>query len=222
MKKLILTAVETLAAKHAPPQVIKENLFLKRFTCALLLVFLLMTPAAANSARPKYVFLFIGDGMGEQQVESAELALAKTPEAKLSFRKFPVSGSQRTQSLSNGATDSAAAATAIACGVRTRNGMLGMSISNQPLPSIARQAHEQGWKIGILTSVSIDHATPAGFYAHSASRGSVSKIAAAMAESTVSVLRWRRHGGAEKRPTAGRRGQSATGNPQGVYRRPHA
>jgi alkaline phosphatase len=131
----------------------------------------------------KHVFLFIGDGMGEKMVEATELAMAKSPEDKLSFRKFPVLGWQRTASANAEVTDSAAAITAIACGIRTNNGMLGVSPEGKAVESIAEIAHRAGWKIGILSSVSLDHATPAGFYAHDNSRQNMSAIAQSFADS---------------------------------------
>jgi alkaline phosphatase len=154
-----------------------------RLLLALGLFLSLWLSLAAADAQPKHVFLFIGDGMGEIQAEATERALAKTPADKLSFRTFPVQGWQNTAAANATVTDSAAAATAIACGVRTNNGMLGMTPDAKPVPSIATLAHERGWKVGILTSVSIDHATPAGFYAHDASRGNLSAISETLADS---------------------------------------
>ncbi|MDD2708386.1 MAG: alkaline phosphatase [Verrucomicrobiae bacterium] len=146
------------------------------------LSFVCAEQAFAQEINPKYIFLFIGDGMGELQAEAAEKALCKNGE-KLAFRAFPVQGWQQTASANSKVTDSSAAATALACGVRTNNGMLGIAPDGKPVESIASQLHAEGWKIGILTSVSIDHATPAGFYAHEGSRGSYPLIAKTMAES---------------------------------------
>lgn len=133
---------------------------------------------------PEFIFLFIGDGMGEVQVEAAERAkIAKTSKG-LVFTSFPVKGWQKTSSANAKITDSAAAATAIACGQKTNNGMLGVDPDSKELPTIAEIAHEKGWKIGILTSVSLDHATPAGFYAKVKSRKEYASISRAFANST--------------------------------------
>jgi alkaline phosphatase len=83
-----------------------------------------------------------------------------------------------TYSLSNGVTDSAAGGTALAVGKKTKNGVIGMdSSATVPFKSIAYAAKEKGLKVGITTSVSIDHATPASFYAHQASRNMYYEIA---------------------------------------------
>ncbi len=153
----------------------------KFFTLVTALI--LCLAISAIGGEPRHVFLFIGDGMGERQVEAAELAKAKGSGEKLSFREFPVLGWQKTASANQKVTDSAAAATAIACGVKTNNGMLGVSPDEKSLESIAVLAHKAGWRIGILSSVSLDHATPAGFYANDKSRGNMSEISKQLAES---------------------------------------
>ncbi len=153
----------------------------KSFTLATALI--LFLAIFAIGGEPRHVLLFIGDGMGEMQVEAAELAKAKGSGEKLSFREFPVLGWQRTASANAKITDSAAAITAIACGVRTNNGMLGITPDGRPLESIAVIAHKAGWRIGILSSVSLDHATPAGFYANDKSRGNMSAISRQLADS---------------------------------------
>ncbi len=137
---------------------------------------------SADEPAIKHVFLFIGDGMGDTQAEAAELAIEGSPELKLSFRKFPIIGWQKTGAI-GGTTDSAAAATAIACGVKTKNKMLGLSPEGTELDSIAIIAKKAAWKIGILSSVSLDHATPAGFYARDNSRGNYSAISKTLADS---------------------------------------
>lgn len=125
--------------------------------------------------KAKYVFFFIGDGMGIVQVASAEFYggtdLPNTGVRQLSFTKFPIVNMVSTYSTSNPITCSSAAGTALACGVRTANNVLGMDSSRTtPVYSIAVQAKEAGMKVGIVTSVSIDHATPAAFYAHQPDR----------------------------------------------------
>lgn len=132
---------------------------------------------AAPSAR--YIFLFIGDGMGIQQRNAAELFLAGAPaggkhnkegESHLVMNSLPAQGILTTQSLS-GITDSAAAATAIATGKKTSNGRIGMDASgNIKLLSIAKIAKNKGMKVGIITSSFLQDATPAAFYANAQSR----------------------------------------------------
>ena len=79
---------------------------------------------------------------------------------------FPYSGHAATFSKTNGITDSAAAGTCLATGSKTRNGMLGLDQDSAQLTSIAEKLKAQGWGVGIMTTVAIDHATPGAFYAH--------------------------------------------------------
>lgn len=130
---------------------------------------------AEKVKRAKYVFFFIGDGMGVSQIASAEFyqgtKQADKGDSLLSFTKFPVVNTVSTYSTSNSVTCSSAAGTALASGVRTANGVLGMDSSRTiSLYSIAVQAKGAGMKVGIVTNVSIDHATPAAFYAHQPDR----------------------------------------------------
>lgn len=138
-------------------------------------------PAPSPTHEPpslKYVFLFIGDGMGFAQVEAAELL-----GGGLSFTDFPAQGSMTTFSADAAVTDSAASATAIACGVKTKNGLLGLAADEKtPLESIAYQYQKAGMKVGIVSSVPLNHATPAAFYAHSA-RSDYYGVAIQMADS---------------------------------------
>ena len=90
----------------------------------------------------------------------------------LCFTSFPYTGLARTYSTDNSITDSAAGGTALATGVKTKNGTISMDREHKkPLKTIAERAKEKGNAVGILTSVSVDHATPASFYAHTPSRG---------------------------------------------------
>ncbi len=120
-------------------------------------------PVIVPNNIPKYVFFFIGDGMGYTHVKATENLLG----VPLSFSSFPVQGSSTTYPANgeNVVTDSAAAATALASGVKTLNYRLGLSPEGDRLLGIAYKYKSYGAKIGIATSVSIDHATPAGFYA---------------------------------------------------------
>ena len=125
--------------------------------------------------RAKYVFFFIGDGMGTNQVYTAETYLAAVEGRigikELCFPSFPYSAYVTTYSATNGITDSSAAGTALACGHKTKNGAEGvLKDLVTPITSIADWAHASGAAVGIATSVTVDHATPAAFYAHVASR----------------------------------------------------
>lgn len=136
----------------------------------------------------KYVFYFIGDGMGSNQVLGAEMyrsALQGQPLGRVQtlMTTFPYSGSASSYSKSNGITDSAAAGTCLATGKKTKNGMLGLDQDSAFIPTIAEELKAQGWGIGIMTTVAIDHATPAAFYAHVPKRNKYYRIGEQLIES---------------------------------------
>jgi len=151
--------------------------------------------AAAMAGAPKYVFFFVGDGMSNSQIQATEAYLTvknggKATEAadlqkeenRLNMSKLPVLGMQTTYDAHALMTDSASAGTAFACGVKTASGVIGMDDTKTiSYKSIAQLAAEQGKRIGIISSVSLDHATPAAFYASVPSRGDMNTIAKQMA-----------------------------------------
>jgi len=123
----------------------------------------------------KYVFYFIGDGMGQNQVQLAELYQGELDGyigvKPLLFTQFPQASVATTFSRTNGVTDSAASGTALSTGTKTANGCIGVALDKKtPLKSIALRAKEAGKKVGVSSSVGVNHATPAAFYAHDESR----------------------------------------------------
>jgi alkaline phosphatase len=124
----------------------------------------------------KYIFLFIGDGMGSLHLEIAEKALKKQTQEKLWINTLPVKGRINTLSFGGKVTDSAAAVTALACGHKTRNGVLGLDEKANPVLSVAEKAKKMNWKVGIVSNVQLNHATPAGFYAHRSKRSMYDEI----------------------------------------------
>ena len=116
------------------------------------------------------MFLFIGDGMSTPQRMVAEEFLRTTDGGGLAMNELPYETNTRTRSADAVITDSAAAATAIACGEKTANGMLGLRPDGTRLKSVAEVAKKAGMKVGIVTTVTVVHATPAGFYAHNRDR----------------------------------------------------
>lgn len=149
---------------------------------------------AANPDMPglrhaKFVFLFIGDGMAMPQISSAEVfAKAMTSQdiavKRLGFTQFPVAGLTTTYDAGSFITDSASAGTALATGNKTLNGVINMDTTKtKHFKTITEYAHERGVKIGIVTSVSLDHATPASFYAKSPSRGNYYDISVQLGKS---------------------------------------
>ena len=138
-------------------------------------------------AAPKYVFLFIGDGMASPQIHATEAYLASLEQddtvaggvkaVNLTMSRFPVHGMQMSYANNRFITGSAAAGTALACGKKTNIGVIAMDPDGvNPYTSIAELAKEKGMKVGIISSVSIDHATPAVFYAHQPCRNNYEQI----------------------------------------------
>lgn len=125
-------------------------------------------------AQVKYIFYFIGDGMGANQVLMSEMYLAdlegKLGRNQLFMTHMPVAGMCATHSASDPITDSSAAGTTLATGEKTVNGRLGIGVKGDTLTTIAEELKREGWHVGVITTVAIDHATPAAFYAKSKSR----------------------------------------------------
>lgn len=135
--------------------------------------------------KAKYVFLFIGDGNGLSQISVAEnyLGHMKTGEEtaeRFNFTTFPSSGIITTYSDDSFITDSAAAGTALATGHKTFSGTLGLDTEGNELVSIAEVAKMNDMKIGIVSTVTMTHATPAAFFANVESRRDYLDIAKAM------------------------------------------
>ncbi|MHC1703888.1 MAG: alkaline phosphatase [Tenuifilaceae bacterium] len=133
-----------------------------------------------QNIKAKYIFLFIGDGMGIQQVNATQVYIDSVvrDNNNISFINFPVQTFCTTFAANQYITCSAAAGTAISSGSKTSIGTIGLNYNHtDTLFSFAKTLKAKGFKIGILSSVSIDHATPAAFYAHQGSRGSNYEIA---------------------------------------------
>ena len=145
-----------------------------RVRCVLCLVHVFL--ALACAASPKNIFLFIGDGMSVPQRMMADEYSRYLGRGPLAMNALPIQGSSRTRSADSLITDSAAAATAIACGEKTKNYMSGVDPDGRRLESVAEVAKQVGLRVGVVTTVTITHATPAGFYAHRSSRGCTYQI----------------------------------------------
>ena len=148
---------------------------------------LLLLIAATGFAQPKYIFYFIGDGMGPSHVLATELYLGELQGVigrpqKLVFTQFPESAFVTTFSASNGVTDSAASGTALSTGYKTSNGRIGTDANGNNIYSVAYDAKNAGKAVGIATTVCINHATPSAFYAHNNSRNNYNEIAQWMLE----------------------------------------
>lgn len=154
------------------------------------IIFIFAVLAGRTAEAPRYIFYFIGDGMGMGQVMATE-AYNRTilgSSEPLLMMQFPVTSQSTTYSFSSPVTDSAAAGTALATGIKTRNGMLGMDPDSIPVTSVARELADRGYGIALITSVPIDDATPGAFYAHVPSRGQYYDIGRQLAESGYDFL----------------------------------
>ncbi|MDR0764588.1 MAG: alkaline phosphatase [Synergistaceae bacterium] len=178
---------------------------------ALVLVLLLAGMGAAEN-RAKYIFVFIGDGTSIPQRNAAELYLASRNNPKdlelailraenkfprgngvtdfkpsiqrMLMSSFPGQGFSSTYSANSLITDSSSSGTAIATGHKTRDGVVGMDpTATERYVSMAKMARDKGMKVGIISTVSIEHATPASFYACSPHRDFYYEIALQIPES---------------------------------------
>lgn len=151
-----------------------------------------ITAPATGKGTPKYVFVFIGDGMSYPQIQSAAYYTGKdaagivdvvkksenpsdSPEMKaLSFYQFPIAGSASTYDATSFAPDSASTATSIFTGYKTHSSSINVDITKKiKYRTIAEQLRDQKkYKIGVISTVNLNHATPAATYAHQASRKS--------------------------------------------------
>ena len=146
---------------------------MKKFVSILFLSIITLSVMAEGQV--KYVFYFIGDGMGVNQINITETYLAalkgRIGIEPITMSEFPVVGMVNTYSATNGVTDSAAGGTALATGKKTKNGAIGvLQDLKTPCTSIAAWAKDAGAAVGVATNVAITHATPASFYGHQPDR----------------------------------------------------
>ncbi len=132
------------------------------------------TPARS----PKNVILMVGDGMGRGSIRAAGL-FAHGAAGSLAFENFPHQSLVRTASADQTVTDSAAAATAMACGRKVNNGVLSLAIpgNGAELETVLEAHQARGHRVGLVITAAIEDATPAAFAAHEASRSSYPQIA---------------------------------------------
>jgi alkaline phosphatase len=137
-----------------------------------------------NSGSVKNIILFIGDGMGVAQVY-AGMTKSDHP---FYLERFPYSGFSKTYAADNYITDSAAGGTAIACGTKTNNGMIGVKADSTIVSSIMELVHKNGFATGIVSTSAVTHATPASFVAHKAGRDNYEDIAKDFLRGTVDIF----------------------------------
>jgi alkaline phosphatase len=157
---------------------------MKKIFCMMAAAALLLMAVSCgrqDAQKAKYVFYFIGDGMGSTHVAAAEAYLAQERGVigmdPLCFTQFPVMGEATSFSANSIITDSSAAGTALSTGEKTKNGMLCIAPdSTTLLKSIAYKIHEAGYSVGVMSTTPINHATPAAFFGHNIKRGNYYEI----------------------------------------------
>lgn len=143
-------------------------------------------PLPVVDARPRSTIIFIGDGMGFGQVTAARIK-AVGRDGRLFMERMPSTGIVVTHSDSNLVPDSAACGTALACGVKTANGVVGQTAEARTM-SILEAARQKGMRTGLVATSSITDATPAAFVAHVTSRKMEALIAEQILTARVNVL----------------------------------
>ena len=124
-----------------------------------------------SGKKPKYIFLFIGDGMSYSQLQLADYYLKETGNNGLDILKLSTNGTMQNPDKTSLIPDSASTATAMATGEKTKSGNINVSEDGkEKYETITQKLKKDGYKIGIATTVNINHATPAGFSAHRESR----------------------------------------------------
>jgi alkaline phosphatase len=134
--------------------------------------------------KPKNIIFFIGDGMGIAHVYAG----MTRNHGKLYLEKCTHVGLQKTYSSNNYITDSAASGTALATGVKTKNGMLGMNADSIPVKTILEYSEENGFATGLVATCSITHATPASFISHQVNRNMYEEIAADFLKTDIDLF----------------------------------
>ena len=151
---------------------------------ACLLFVFLSAPSLSAKKNPKNVIFLIGDGMGLAQIYAGMVANGNS----LELERCTTSGFSKTYSFNNFTTDSGAGGTALACGVKTKNGMIGMSPDSVAVQSILELSEKNKLSTGIVVACAVTHATPASYIAHQVNRDMFEEIAADYLKTDIDVF----------------------------------
>ncbi|MDG1023764.1 MAG: alkaline phosphatase [Flavobacteriaceae bacterium] len=149
-----------------------------------LLVIILSCQLGFTQEKTPNIILMIGDGMGLTQISSGMYANNNST----ALEGFEFIGLSKTYASNQLITDSAASGTAMATGVKTYNGAIGIDPQKRPQKSILQYCQEKGYSTALLATSSIVHATPASFYAHVKSRNQYEDIALQLSEDRVDLF----------------------------------
>ncbi|WP_136796874.1 alkaline phosphatase [Desulfosediminicola ganghwensis] len=160
-------------------------------TVGLCMVALFISAPAIGAEQPKYVFYMIGDGLGASQRQFSEFFVREKEQdnsKELLMNTFEVAGLNSTYAADTLITDSAAAGTALASGVKTNKGVIGKDAKGNDVKTLVEAAELEGMATGIITTTRLTHATPAAFAAHNISRNNENEIAEDYLKSGVDFL----------------------------------
>ena len=149
---------------------------MKKIKILLVVTVFLATSVTVWGRTPKYVIYMIGDGMGINQTAMTESYMRAMGMGDLNFRHFPVATFITTHSASSLVTDSAAAGSALATGVKFNNRSISMLPDSTVVETVAEKADKCGRGVGIVTTDAYNMATPAAFSAHSVNRNNYDDI----------------------------------------------
>ena len=141
----------------------------------------------STKKKVKNIIFMIGDGMGVSQVDAARIRAAGA-EGRLNMERMPVTGLAKTHSESHLITDSAAAGTALASGIKTTNGAIGVTSKGEPYATLLEAARDRGMATGLVATSTITHATPASFGSHVKSRKGEAEVAEQLLKNRINVL----------------------------------
>ena len=150
---------------------------MKKLKMILAVLILFAASVQMGAQAPKYVFYMIGDGMGINHVYAAQTYNKTMGQPDINFWNFPVRSYVTSYSANSLVTDSSAAGTALASGVKINNNALGIDPEGNKPVTIAEYAKAKGVGAGVVTTAGVNHATPAAFYAHTPSRNQYNEIA---------------------------------------------
>jgi alkaline phosphatase len=158
--------------------------FTKVFICCFILWTSISATLAQKKTHPRKIILMIGDGMGVAQIYAGLTA----NKGHLNLERCTAIGFHKNQSADDYVTDSAAGATAFACGEKTYNGAIAVDVNKKSLPTILEIAEKNGLATGLVATCSITHATPACFISHEPSRSMDEAIAHDFLKTDIDVF----------------------------------